>query len=72
MKFYTNLVLTVIAGCLLCIVFRDVNIPTTARAELGSDALQRFPIDVNVVEINGHPFGNSKPALPITILKEDK
>jgi hypothetical protein len=77
-NFYTNLILTIIAGCLLCIVFRDVNIPTTAQAALGNDVLQRFPVDVNIMEINGLHLNSeqvgdgSKPMLPVTVIASDK
>ena len=72
-NFYTNLILTIIAGCLLCIVFRDVNIPTTARAEISpGDTL-----DVNIVQINGRSItpdyaGNFDASLPVTPTKGNK
>lgn len=69
---YTNFVLTVIAVCLLCLVFRDVSVPTQARAALGQDAQQLYPVDVNIVKINGRAFGvgqvnDFKPSLPVVL-----
>lgn len=57
---YTKTVLTVIAGCLLYLVAKDVSLIPAARAGSG-------PIDVNIVEVSGSRVHISP--LPVKIAK---
>ena len=66
---YTKIILTLIAVCLFCMVFRDVNLVTPIRAAQNESA----PIKVNIVAIDGHRFDvglvnplESLRALPVT------
>jgi hypothetical protein len=65
---YTKIVLTVIAGCLLYMVARDVTFVAPAHAQMGSSVT-----DVNIVQIAGSAIsapGNSRfeASLPVTVL----
>ena len=70
---YTKIVLTVIAACLLCLLIKpsDVNLVTEAHAQ--SAFLQaNKPVDVNIISIDGKPFGPNQvslfePSLPVQI-----
>jgi hypothetical protein len=55
---YTKVVLTIIAACLLGLVFRDTPIVTTAHAETATDA----PIHVIIDGVQGGalPVGNAR------------
>ena len=62
---YTKIVLTVIAACLLCLVFRDQPLVATAHAQTAEIA----PMKVDVVAVNGTPLtGNSySGTLPVRV-----
>lgn len=65
---YTKITLTVIAGCLLYLVARDISIVKDAYAQ------SRGPIEVNIVQIDSKPFGgldisSLKPALPVKVVQ---
>jgi hypothetical protein len=65
---YTKIVLTVIAGCLVLMVARDVTLVPTAHAQMGASVT-----DVNIVQIAGSAVtapGNSRfeASLPVTVL----
>jgi len=64
---YTKIVLTVIAGCLVYMVARDVTLVPTAHAQMGASVT-----DVNIVQIAGAVTapGNSRfeASLPVTVL----
>lgn len=65
---YTKIVLTVIAGCLLYMVTRDMTLIPAAHAQVGSSVT-----DVNIVQIAGSAVtapGNSRfeASLPVTVL----
>ena len=55
---YTKVVLTIIAACLLGLVFRDTPIVTTAQAETATEA----PIHVIIDGVQGGalPVGNAR------------
>ena len=63
---YTKIVLTVIAACLLCLVFRDQPLLATARAQ----TTNTVPMKVDVVAVNGnHVTGNGSGAsLPVRVV----
>jgi hypothetical protein len=69
---YTKIVLRVIAGCLFCMAFRDVNFVSPVRAEPNvEEEMLREPTKVNIVQIDGHGFDSqqvdsSKPTLPVS------
>ncbi len=65
---YSKIVLTVIAGCLLYMVARDLTLVPSAHAQVESPVT-----DVNIVQIAGSPVsapGNSRfeASLPVTVL----
>lgn len=65
---YTKIVLTVIAGCLLYMVARDLTVIPSAHAQM-----QPSVTDVNIVQIAGSTVtapGNSRfeASLPVTVL----
>ena len=65
---YSKIVLTVIAGCLLYMVARDITLVPSAHAQVESQVT-----DVNIVQIAGSPVsapGNSRfeASLPVTVL----
>jgi hypothetical protein len=49
---YTKFILTVIAGCLICFVFRDVEIVSSAHAEEPAGKI----MPVNIAQVNGRSF----------------
>lgn len=65
---YTRIVLTVIAGCLLYMVVKDLNLVPAARAQEG------VPVTaVNIVEIGGAPVpasanSRNEVSLPVRVL----
>jgi hypothetical protein len=66
---YTKIVLTVIAGCLLFMVGRDITLVPAANAQMGPQIT-----DVNIVQIAGSAVtapGNSRfeASLPVTVLE---
>lgn len=65
---YSKIVLTVIAGCLLYMVARDLTLVPSAHAQTGAAVT-----DVNIVQIAGSAVsapGNSRfeASLPVTVL----
>ena len=65
---YTKIVLTVIAGCLLFMVGRDITLVPVAQAQMEPQVT-----DVNIVQIAGSAVtapGNSRfeASLPVTVL----
>ena len=65
---YTKIVLTVIAGCLLFMVGRDITLVPVAQAQMEPQVT-----DVNIVQIDGSAVtapGNSRfeASLPVTVL----
>jgi hypothetical protein len=65
---YSKIVLTVIAGCLVYMVARDITLVPSAHAQVASQVT-----DVNIVQIAGSPVsapGNSRfeASLPVTVL----
>lgn len=67
---YTKIVLTVIAGCLLFMVGKDMTLVPSAQAQMGAQVT-----DVNVVQIAGSALtapGNSRfeASLPVTVLEQ--
>ena len=65
---YSKIVLTVIAGCLVYMVARDITLVPSAHAQVESPVT-----DVNIVQIAGSPVsapGNSRfeASLPVTVL----
>ena len=65
---YTKIVLTVIAGCLVYMVARDVTLVPSAHAQAGP-----VVTDVNIVQIAGSAVsapGNSRfeASVPVTVL----
>lgn len=58
---YTKAVLTVIAGCLLYVVAKDISVIPEASAGSG-------PIDVNIVGISGSRVYSSS-GIPVKIVK---
>jgi len=66
---YTKIVLTVIAGCLLFMVGRDITLVPVAQAQMEPQVT-----DVNIVQIAGSAVtapGNSRfeASLPVTVLE---
>ena len=63
---YTKIVLTVIAACLLCLIFRDQPLIATARAQTAETA----PMKVDVVAVNGSPLTGStySGTLPVRVI----
>ena len=66
---YTKIILTVIAGCLLFMVGRDITVVPSAHAQSSAPVT-----DVSIVQIAGSAVsapGNSRfePSLPVTILE---
>jgi hypothetical protein len=66
---YTRIVLTIIAGCLVYFVAKDLTLVSPAVAQTPS-ALT----DVNIVQINGSPIqgprdSNFETALPVRVLQ---
>ena len=62
---YTKTILTVIAACLIALVFRDIPITSTAHAQSSGGV-----VPVDIVAINGSPFRVGqvdylRPALPV-------
>ena len=49
---YTKLILTVIAASLLCLVFRNGEIVSSAHAQGAPDKI----MPVNIAQVNGRPF----------------
>lgn len=67
---YTKIVLTVIAGCLVYLVARDLTLVPKAHAQAGSAVM-----DVNIVQIAGAPLsapGNSRDqvTLPVSVFSQ--
>lgn len=65
---YSKIVLTVIAGCLVYMVARDLTLVPSAQAQTGAGVT-----DVNIVQIAGSAVtapGNSRfeASLPVTVL----
>jgi len=65
---YSKIVLTVIAGCLVYMVARDLTLVPSAQAQMGAGVT-----DVNIVQIAGSAVtapGNSRfeASLPVTVL----
>jgi len=65
---YSKIVLTVIAGCLVYMVARDLTLVPTAHAQM-----EQTVTDVNIVQIAGSAVsapGNSRfeASLPVTVL----
>jgi hypothetical protein len=65
---YSKIVLTVIAGCLVYMVARDITLVPSAHAQVESQVT-----DVNIVQIAGSAVsapGNSRfeASLPVTVL----
>ena len=65
---YSKIVLTVIAGCLVYMVARDLTLVPSAHAQMGPTVT-----DVNIVQIAGSAVtapGNSRfeASLPVTVL----
>lgn len=59
---YTKTILTVIAGCLLYLVARDIPLVKEAHAQ------SRGPVEVNIVQIDGRrlwPYSVAEAALPV-------
>jgi len=63
---YTKLILTVIAGCLICLVFRDVEIVASARAEEEPGQI----MSINIAQINGRPVRTI--GVPVMVLNQPK
>jgi len=57
---YTKVVLTVIAGSLICLLFRDVEIVSSAHAEENAKIQS-----VNIAQISGRTFNTA--ALPVLV-----
>jgi hypothetical protein len=74
---YTKIILTVIAVCLVSIVLKPLNTDvfvSNANAQSYLPPTTPRVIDVNIVSIDGKPFGGLDvdtlhPALPIKIVK---
>ena len=64
---YTKVVLTIIAACLVSLVFRDQPLVATANAQaLTGDKT----VNVNIVAVEGHPVGENAnlSALPVRVI----
>jgi hypothetical protein len=66
---YSRIVLTVIAGCLVYMVAKDLNVVPSARAQSAGSV-----IDVNIVQVAGSPVvgprdSNFETALPVRVLQ---
>lgn len=65
---YAKVILTIIAGCLVFMVVRDIPIVHDAYAQ------SRSIVEVNIVQIDGKPFASFdvssyNPALPVKVVK---
>jgi len=61
---YTKLILTVIAGCLICLVFRDVEIVSSAHAEDEPSQI----MSINIAQVNGRPVRTI--GVPVMVLNQ--
>jgi hypothetical protein len=61
---YTKFILTVIAGCLICFIFRDVEIVASARAEEEPGQV----MSINIAQVNGRPVKTI--GVPVVVLNQ--
>lgn len=66
---YTRIVLTVIAGCLVYLVAKDLHFVPSAHAQAAAAVM-----DVNIVQVAGSPVvgprdSNFETALPVRVLQ---
>ena len=67
---YTKIMLTLVAGCLLYIVAKDLTLVPSAQAQNASSAVT----DVNIVQVAGSPVvapadSRFETALPVRVLQ---